>query len=81
MALSSLITVGPTAEEGTKAALCYRLEVPPGGETTVCLRLSSAAEPIAEPFGEPFRAIFADRVREADAFHAARLRPELDLEA
>ncbi len=69
--------VNPAAE-GTKAALHYRLEVPAGGETTVCLRLSSAAEPIAEPFGEPFQAIFADRAREADAFHAARLRPELD---
>jgi len=65
------------AEVGTKAALHYRLEVPAGGEATVCLRLSSAAEPIAQPFGEPFAAVFADRRREADAFHAARLRPEL----
>jgi hypothetical protein len=68
--------VNPAAV-GTKAALHYRLEVPAGGEVTVCLRLSSAAEPIAEPFGEAFQGIFADRVREADAFHAARLRPEL----
>jgi hypothetical protein len=65
------------AEVGTKAALHYRFELPAGGEVTVCLRLSSAAEPIAQPFGEPFQAVFADRRREADAFHTARLRPEL----
>src|ERR1700674_480551 len=65
------------AEVGTKAALHYRLEVPAGGEFTVCLRLTSAAEPIAAPFGEPFQAIFDARASEADAFHAARVRPEL----
>src|SRR6202030_153153 len=31
-----------------------------------------------EPFGEGFRDIFDARPREADAFHAARSRPELD---
>jgi Glycosyl hydrolase family 63 C-terminal domain len=63
---------------GTKAALHYRLELPAGGEATVCLRLHSGAEPVSEPFGEPFRALFEARLREADAFHAARMRPELD---
>jgi hypothetical protein len=65
------------AEVGTKAALHYRLEVPAGGELTVCLRLSSAAEPIAAPFGEPFRTIFDARASDAEAFHAVRVRPEL----
>jgi hypothetical protein len=69
--------VNPAAV-GTKAALHYRFELPAGGEVTVCLRLTSAAEPIAQPFGEPFETVFADRRREAEAFHAARLRPELD---
>jgi hypothetical protein len=64
-------------QAGTKAALHYVLELPPGGEATVCLRLSGAEEPIGEAFGEPFRALFDERRREADAFHAARLRPEL----
>jgi hypothetical protein len=64
-------------QEGTKAALHYRIELPAGGEATVCLRLTVADEPLAAPFGEPFRAVFADRRREADAFYAALMRPEL----
>jgi hypothetical protein len=64
-------------QAGTKAALHYVLELAPGGEATVCLRLHGAGEAIGEAFGEPFRALFEERRREADAFHAARLRPEL----
>jgi hypothetical protein len=62
---------------GTKAALHYRVDLPAGGEATVRLRLHAASEPIVEAFGEPFRALFDARLREADAFHAARMRPEL----
>ncbi len=71
--------VNPAAV-GTKAALHYRLEVPAGGAVAVCLRLSSAAEPIAGPFGDAFAALFADRRREADAYYAAIQRPELGLD-
>ena len=79
------------AGEGTKAALHYVLEVPAGGEVTVCLRLvaapaaletaAAALETAAAgeaPFGAPFEAVFAARRGEADAFYAAHWRPELD---
>jgi hypothetical protein len=64
-------------QEGTKAALHYKIELPAGAEVTVCLRLTAAGEPLAAPFGEPFRAVFADRRREADDFYATQMRPEL----
>ncbi len=62
------------AEVGTKAALHYRLEIPPHGEVVVHLRLTAAAEAAGEPFGEPFQALFEQRRREAGAFFDARLR-------
>jgi hypothetical protein len=68
--------VNPAAV-GTKAAFHYRVELPAGGEATLRLRLHAASEPIAEAFGDPFQAILEARLREADAFHAARMRPEL----
>jgi Glycosyl hydrolase family 63 C-terminal domain len=64
-------------QEGTKAALHYVFELAPGGEATVCLRLHAAAEAVGEAFGGGFQAVFDRRRREADAFHAARQRPEL----
>ena len=67
------------AMEGTKAAAHYRLEVPPGGQTTVRLRLRDG-EPVGNPFGEGFDRIFAQRLREADEFYGhvvpAQLRPD-----
>jgi hypothetical protein len=67
------------AEEGSKAALVYRFELPPGGEAEIHLRLTlQAEEPApAEPFGDGFSETFADRIAEADAFYAGRLAPGL----
>jgi hypothetical protein len=72
-------TVNPTAA-GTKAALCYTLEVPAGGQVEVRLRLtqtdSSAPEtaatdaPAADLAAE-FDIAMVDREREADEFFAA----------
>ncbi|MHB8519493.1 MAG: MGH1-like glycoside hydrolase domain-containing protein [Limisphaerales bacterium] len=57
---------------GTKAAAYYRLEVPAGSERVISLRLSAGAAP-ARPSGVDFDRIFADRIREADEFYAARM--------
>ena len=64
------------AEEGSKAALVYRLDLPPGGEAVIHLRLW-LGESTAEPFGDGFAQTFQDRIAEADAFYADRLEPGL----
>jgi hypothetical protein len=58
---------------GTKAAADHRLDVPAGGEVAVRLRLFAEDEAPARPFGRDFDGILADRRREADEFHAARI--------
>jgi hypothetical protein len=52
---------------GTKAAARYQLSVPAGGSATLRLRLSKSGRPA--PFAK-FDVIFAERMREADAFYA-----------
>jgi hypothetical protein len=64
--------VNPT-HTGTKAAACYILEVPAGGDVTVRLRLFAAGETPADPLGDGFDALFAERIAEADDFYAERL--------
>src|SRR5439155_1102931 len=54
---------------GTKAACHYRLEIPAGGAVTLQLRLTADAE-AGGP--DPSR-VFADRIREADAFYACHI--------
>ena len=54
------------AQEGTKAAALYRLEIPAGGSKIVRLRLS--AKPPADPFGR-FDQIFASRLEDANEFY------------
>jgi hypothetical protein len=58
---------------GTKAALHSRLEVPAGGSATLHLRLTAAGEPGGPPAGPEAERVFADRIREADAFYAGRI--------
>jgi Glycosyl hydrolase family 63 C-terminal domain len=58
------------AQEGTKVAALYVLDVPAGGEVQVSLRLCAQAEAPAEIFGASFDETFAARVREADEFYA-----------
>ena len=57
---------------GTKVAALYVLDVPARGEVTVRLRLASCDEAPRAPFGPEFERVVAQRIREADAFYAAR---------
>jgi hypothetical protein len=65
------------AGEGSKAAFHYRLELPPGGETVLCFRLTLEGHGGGAPFGDGFGRTFAARLAEADAFHAAIAEPGL----
>ncbi|HET9209875.1 MAG TPA: glucosidase, partial [Thermoanaerobaculia bacterium] len=65
------------AEEGTKAALCYRLDLPPGGAAVLHFRLTAEGSWAPKAFGDDFGRIFDTRIAEADAFYAARIEPGL----
>jgi hypothetical protein len=62
---------------GTKVAFRYTLNLAPGEEITVRLRLSPQAEATAHAFGSDFDAIFKQRITEADEFYNLRLSPAL----
>ena len=66
-----------SAKTGTKVAAYYAVEIPPAGEVTLRLRLSSADEAPAEPFAKSFDEIFAGRIREADEFYAGLIPKSL----
>ncbi len=55
-------------QTGTKAAVCYSREVPPGGSVSVRLRL---VEDISSTdlLGGGFEEVFAQRLAEADEFY------------
>ncbi|HYL79669.1 MAG TPA: hypothetical protein VEU07_02595, partial [Candidatus Acidoferrum sp.] len=57
------------AQEGTKAAAHYTLQVPAGESVAVHLRLSGE-QGSGNPFGKEFGRIFSQRKREADEFYA-----------
>ncbi|MCB1151648.1 glucosidase, partial [bacterium] len=59
------------AEQGTKAAAWYRVSVPGGGRAVLTLRLTAADQAAVDPFAD-FDEVFAARMAEADAYHAAR---------
>lgn len=66
-------------ECGTKAAACYVIEVPAGGQVVLRARLYPEDQPPAECFGAAFDALFAERIREADEFYEQRIgRPAGD---
>jgi hypothetical protein len=65
------------AGEGTKAAFHYRLDVPPGGEVALHLRLTGDEEPGGAAATDAER-VLAERRREADAFYAGRIPATLD---
>src|SRR5262249_34863037 len=54
---------------GTKAAAYYRLDIPPGGEMVVRLRLLADKESPREIFGPEFDRIFDTRIKEADDYY------------
>ncbi len=79
---------------GTKVAAYYQFEIPAGQEVVVKARLSAVAvgddrggskgmprsASAATGLGKDFDQIFADRIREADEFYAARLPANLSAE-
>jgi hypothetical protein len=67
------------AEEGTKAAAHYRLELAAGETKVVRLRFVDA--PVAAPFGESFDHTLSARRREADEFYADVIPAELSDDA
>ena len=58
---------------GTKAAAHYVLTLPAGGEARLHLRLTAEAEAAGPASGPDVDRIFADRIREADAFYARHI--------
>ncbi len=68
------------ARTGTKAVGRYRLEIPAGASVSVRLRLAAEREVSERPFDD-FDAVFAARLREADAWYASLLPSTLDSEA
>ena len=57
-------------KKGTKVAPYYLLEVPPGEERVVNMRLTdSECQPKGDPFGVEFDEVFEDRKKEADDFY------------
>ncbi len=66
---------------GTKAAMRYMLDIPPGGQAVVRLRLFPQEAALAQPFGREFDAIFQARIAEADEFYKSKLSPLLPTDA
>jgi hypothetical protein len=62
---------------GTKAAARYVVDVPAGGQVMLRLRLTADVEVCGPPTGPEVDRIFADRIREADAFYSRSIPPAL----
>lgn len=58
------------AQQGTKAACWYRLEIPAGGSRSIRLRLFSHEEAPGDPLGQAFHQELQQRKSEADEFYA-----------
>jgi hypothetical protein len=65
--------------KGTKMAAQYKLQIQPGEQAVVRLRLTKDAAD-DNPFGEEFEKIFADRQKEADNFYQSVTPPSLTLD-
>jgi hypothetical protein len=69
-------------QQGTKVAAHYRATVGAGQTHVIRLRLSgSSPGQKGEPFGKPFDELFADRLREADAFYRSVTPPSVSEDA
>jgi hypothetical protein len=62
---------------GTKLGVLHVIDLPPGGQMSVRLRLFAADDAPAEAFGPEFDAIFAQRRRECDDFYKHVIPPGL----
>jgi hypothetical protein len=60
------------AQQGTKAAARYRVEIPAGGSVTLKLRFTDQ-QPTAQTLDKEFDDVFATRIKEVDEFYACRL--------
>ncbi|HZB44543.1 MAG TPA: hypothetical protein VE360_04845, partial [Pyrinomonadaceae bacterium] len=70
------------AQEGTKAAALYVLDIGPGETATVRLRLTDQSPAsFVEVFGEGFERVFEERRREADEFYATIIPADLSEDA
>jgi mannosylglycerate hydrolase MGH1-like protein/glycosyl hydrolase family 63 len=69
------------AQQGTKAAAHYHLEIGPGERATIRLRFNGTAPADAKPFDRAFDERIADRTREADEFYASVLPSSLSPDA
>jgi len=65
------------ANVGTKAGMRYVIDLPPGGETVVRLRLFPQSAAPAQVFGAEFDRIFQARIAEADDFYEGKISPLL----
>jgi hypothetical protein len=68
------------AQVGTKVAACYRLEMGAGQEAILRLRLCDM-RPAQSLFGRGFDTVFAQRLRETDAFYATVIPQTLSSDA
>ncbi len=66
---------------GTKCAPHFELNLAPGEERVLKLRLSMVSDAPETPFGENFDQVMADRIAEADVFHEGLDRVKLNDEA
>ena len=66
--------------EGTKGAPHFHTMIPAGQSATYRLRLTIEQEAASHPFSQEFERVFADRIKETDAFYADRLDEHLSNE-
>jgi hypothetical protein len=66
---------------GTKAAACYRLNIPAGKEITLRLRLYASDQAPKTPFGPEFDRVVKERIADTDEFYDAALSPDLNPQA
>ena len=65
---------------GTKAAARYNLCIPAGESVILRMRLTAEDETVGEALDDSFEDIFATRIKEADEFYSAILKPDLTSE-
>ncbi len=58
-------------DQGTKAAFCYQLQIPAGGEKVLRLRLTH--RDLGEAFGAGFDRVFEERIRETRAYYDLKI--------
>ena len=62
--------------QGTKAAFHFTLSIPAGGQEVLRLRLSKDDQ--AAPFGAAFDQVFADRLKESEAYFDLKIAPGME---